>query len=223
MSLSEYHRWTNWIGTDESGKGDYFGSLVVAGVFVDDETCHNLRAIGVADSKKLSDQRIRAIAPQIFETHTNRMAWVELDPPAYNQRYETLRQNGQNLNDMLADLHAGIIQTLIDETNCLNVIVDRFANQEVLRKRVKKSLPDAQLLQVPKAELDIAVAAASIIARYFFLQRIENLSHTYGMTIPKGAVHVVDPGSQFVRNYGKQQLRNVAKLHFRTTSDILAI
>ena len=106
MSLSKYHRWTNWIGTDESGKGDYFGSLVVAGVFVGEETCHDLRAIGVADSKKLSDQKIRAIAPQIFETHTNRVAWVELDPPAYNQRYESLRQNGQNLNDMLADLHA---------------------------------------------------------------------------------------------------------------------
>ena len=148
MSLSKYHRWTNWIGTDESGKGDYFGSLVVAGVFVGEETCHDLRAIGVADSKKLSDQKIRAIAPQIFETHTNRVAWVELDPPAYNQRYESLRQNGQNLNDMLADLHAGIIQTLIDETNCLNVIVDRFANQDVLRKRVEKILPEAQLLQV---------------------------------------------------------------------------
>ncbi|HIA67040.1 TPA: ribonuclease HIII [Candidatus Poribacteria bacterium] len=223
MSLSKYHRWTNWIGTDESGKGDYFGSLVVAGVFVGEETCHDLRAIGVADSKKLSDQKIRAIAPQIFETHTNRVAWVELDPPAYNQRYESLRQNGQNLNDMLADLHAGIIQTLIDETNCLNVIVDRFANQDVLRKRVEKILPEAQLLQVPKAESDIAVAAASIIARYFFLQQIENLSHAYGLTIPKGAVHVVDLGRQFVQIYGKQQLRNVAKLHFRTTSDILAI
>ena len=223
MSLSEYHRWTNWIGTDESGKGDYFGSLVVAGVFVDEEACHELRAIGVADSKKLSDRRIRDIAPRIFEAHANKMAWVELDPPAYNQRYETLQQNGQNLNDMLADLHSGIIQTLINETNCFNIIVDRFANQVVLRKRLEKILPHAQLLQVPKAESDIAVAAASIVARYFFLQRIENLSHTYGLKIPKGAVHVVDPGREFVQSYGKQQLRNVAKLHFRTTSDILAI
>ena len=92
-----------------------------------------------------------------------------------------------------------------------------------MRKRVEKYLPHAQLLQVPKAESDIAVAAASIVARYFFLQRIENLSHTYGLKIPKGAVHVVDPGREFVQSYGKQQLRNVAKLQIRTNSDILAI
>ena len=66
------------------------------------------------------------------------MAWVELDPPAYNQRYETLQQNGQNLNDMLADLHSGIIQTLINETNCFNVIVDRFANQVVCGSVLRK-------------------------------------------------------------------------------------
>ena len=217
------HNWHTWIGTDEAGKGDYFGSLAVAGVYVNSHTHTQLKTMGVRDGKQLSDSQVRKLARKIWENCTDCISLVELGPAKYNKRYDTFRNNGQNLNNLLASLHSEVILDLLNEhTECRHVLVDRFAKEEVLAMQLRRSLNlDIELVQMPKAESDVAVAAASIIARDAFLQRLEQLSRDYQIQLPKGAFQVIDTGKQFVERHGNEALHHVAKCHFRTTTDIL--
>ena len=217
------HNWHTWIGTDEAGKGDYFGSIAVAGVYVNPETCRLLHAVGVRDGKRLSDSQVRKLAHKIRGHCAGGISLVELEPYKYNKQYDTFRNNGQNLNDLLASLHSEVILNLLKEhTECRHVLVDRFAKEEVLATQLRRSPNlDIELVQMPKAESDIAVAAASIIARDAFLQGLEQLSRDYQIQLPKGAFQVIGPGKQFVERHGSEALYHVAKRHFRTTMDIL--
>ncbi len=217
------HNWHTWIGTDEAGKGDYFGSLAVAGVYVNSHTHTLLKTMGVRDGKQLSDSQVRKLARKIREDCADCISLVELGPAEYNKQYDTFRSNGQNLNNLLASLHSEVILDLLNEhTECRHVLVDRFAKEEVLAMQLRRSLSlDIELVQMPKAESDVAVAAASIIARDAFLQRLEQLSRDYQIQLPKGAFQVIDTGKQFVERHGNEALHHVAKRHFRTTMDIL--
>ena len=217
------HNWHTWIGTDEAGKGDYFGSLAVAGVYVNPHTRTLLQTMGVRDGKQLSDSQVRKLAHKIRENCADCISLVELGPAEYNKRYDTFRNNGQNLNHLLASLHSEVILNLLNEhTECRRVLVDRFAKEDVLATQLRRSPNlDIDLVQIPKAESDIAVAAASIIARDAFLQGLEQLSRDYQIQLPKGAFQVIDTGKQFVERHGNETLHHVAKRHFRTTMDIL--
>jgi ribonuclease HIII len=217
-----HHNWAAWIGTDEAGKGDYFGPLVVAGVYVNPEIRQLFHTLGVRDGKKLSDSRVRKLAQEI-QVHCERyISSSDLQPAQYNKRYDLFRKRGQNLNHLLASLHAGVIQDLRKRADCHHILVDRFAKEEVLATQLGVTPnSDIKLVQVPKAESDIAVAAASIIARSVFLQRLEQLSNRYQIQLPKGASQVIDIGKQYVKRHGPESLHYVAKLHFRTTTDIL--
>ena len=217
------HNWHTWIGTDEAGKGDYFGSLAVAGVYVNPDTRTLLETIGVRDGKQLSDSQVKKLAHKMRENCADCISLVELGPAEYNRQYDTFRNNGQNLNNLLASLHSKVISDLLNEhRECRHVLVDRFAKEEVLATQLRRSLNlDIELVQMPKAESDVAVAAASIIARDAFLQRLEHLSRDYQIQLPKGAFQVIDTGKQFVERYGNEALHHVAKRHFRTTMDIL--
>ena len=219
---SERHNWTAWVGTDEAGKGDYFGSLAVAGVYVNPEIRRVLHALGVRDGKQLSDSQVKKLAQEIRMRFSDYISLFEVEPFQYNERYASFRESGQNLNHLLASLHAAAIQNLLKRVDCRHVLVDRFAKEEILAAQLRVTLnPDIELVQMPKAESDIAVAAASIIARDAFLQQLEQLSNKYQIQLPKGASQVIDIGKQFVKQHGAKSLRNVAKLHFRTTTDIL--
>lgn len=217
-----HHNWTAWVGTDEAGKGDYFGSLAVAGVYVDSETREILKTLEVRDGKQLSDSQVRKLAEEMRLHCADNIAWSGLEPTLYNSRYTRFRESGRNLNHLLASLHAEVIQDLVKRVDCRHILVDRFAKEEVLETELQVALnPRIKLVQMPKAESDIAVAAASIIARDIFLQQLEQLSNEYHIQLPKGASQVIDAGKQFVKQHGAAALRHVAKLHFRTTTDIL--
>jgi ribonuclease HIII len=219
---SQHHDWTAWIGTDEAGKGDYFGPLVVAGVYVNPQIREILHTLGVRDGKQLSDSQVRKLAQEMWRRCGDNISWLSLKPTQYNGRYTRFRESGRNLNHLLASLHTGVIQDLLKRANCHHVLVDRFAKEEVLETELQVALnPNIKLVQMPKAESDIAVAAASIIARDIFLQQLEQLSNKYQIQLPKGASQVIDAGKQFVKQHGAESLRHVAKLHFRTTTDIL--
>ena len=223
QSSVSHHDWPAWIGTDEAGKGDYFGSLTVAGVYVDAETREILHTLGVRDGKQLSDSQVKKLAQKIQRHCGGYISLVELEPSEYNTRYDAFKQNGQNLNDLLASLHTEVIQNLRNRyVDCRHVLVDRFAKEEVLATQLQFGTNSrVKLVQIPKAESDIGVAAASIIARDAFLRRLEQLSKDYQIRLPKGAFQVIDAGKQFVKQHGSKSLCRVAKLHFRTTTDIL--
>ena len=217
-----HHNWSAWIGTDEAGKGDYFGSLAVAGVYVNPEIREILHALGVRDGKQLSDSQVKKLAQEMRRRFGDNISWLGLEPVQYNRQYTRCRENGRNLNHLLASLHAKVIRDLVKRVDCGYILVDRFAKEEVLETELQVVLnPNIQLVQMPKAESDIAVAAASIVARDVFLQQLEQLSNKFQIQLPKGASQVIDSGKQFVKQHGAESLRHVAKLHFRTTTDIL--
>ena len=217
-----HHNWSAWVGTDEAGKGDYFGSLTVAAVYVNSEIRELLHTLGVRDGKQLSDSRVRKLAQEMRLHCGDNISQFSLEPTRYNEQYTVFRKRGRNLNHLLASLHTRVIQELRKRVDCRYILVDRFAKEEVLETELQVVLnPSIRLVQMPKAEGDIAVAAASIIARDIFLQELEQLSNKYQIQLPKGASQVIDAGKQFVKQHGADSLRHVAKLHFRTTMDIL--
>ena len=224
QNSKDHYNWPAWIGTDEAGKGDYFGSLAVAGVYVTPDICEILLTLGVRDGKQLSDGRVSKLAEEMRLHCGDNIAWSSIEPTSYNSRYVQLRENGRNLNHLLASLHTEVIKKLLKRVDCRYILVDRFAKEEVLETELQVALnPNIELMQKPKAESDIAVAAASIIARDIFLRQLEQLSNRYQIQLPKGASQVIDTGKQFVKQHGTKSLRHVAKLHFRTTTDILEV
>ena len=217
-----HHNWPTWVGTDEAGKGDYFGALTVAAVYVNSEIRELLHTLGVRDGKQLSDSRVRELAQEMRLHCGDNISQFSLEPTRYNEQYALFRESGRNLNHLLASLHAKVIRDLLTRADCYNILVDRFAKEEVLETELLVALnPNIKLVQMPKAESDIAVAAASIIARDIFLQELEQLSNKYQIQLPKGASQVIGAGKRFVKQHGADSLRHVAKLHFRTTTDIL--
>ncbi len=215
---------TPWIGTDESGKGDYFGPLVSAAVYVDDQILERLAALGVKDSKLLSDKRARELAERIRVLCKDRFSEVVITPEQYNRLYEDFQKEDKTLNHLLAWGHYRALENLLAVVECENIIVDQFANEHYLRSRLFAKNPERKLnlIQMPRAEANLAVAAASILARDRFLTWIENMSRKYG-PLPKGAsAEVVQTARAIVARRGKEELRMIAKLHFKTTQQVLA-
>jgi ribonuclease HIII len=211
------------IGTDESGKGDFFGPLVCAGVYVDAGSAEVLQDMGVRDSKRLSDRRCRELAEGIQATCREQYSVVEISPARYNDLYEQFRREGKNLNTLLAWAHARVLENLLSRVICTRAITDQFADPRFVQAKLQERGKKIDLIQMPRAEVHIAVAAASVLARARFLGRLEALSTEFGMTLPKGASHtVVLAGQVLVKQFGSAALRQVAKLHFKTTTEVLA-
>lgn len=203
------------IGTDEAGKGDYFGDLVVAGVYLDALGELAASRMGVKDSKKLSDKRVREIAHDIKRTFPCEV--VRIAPAKYNELYEKMG----NLNKLLAWAHARVIENLQPRTGAELVVSDQFGQVSVLENALMRSGRSVRLVQITQGERDLAVAAASILARATFLQRLDALSKEVGVELPKGATHVLPVGRQLYQQGGKALLMQVAKLHFKTTEQII--
>jgi ribonuclease HIII len=199
------------VGSDECGKGDYFGPLVVAAVRLEAGDAERLRGGEVRDSKTLSDEACLRLGAALRGRFAHAIA--ELDPPRYNQTYQ---RKGQ-LNDMLADLHAEAITKL--SRPGLRVLVDKFADESLLKRRL--SSLGIRLEQRVRAESNAAVAAASIIARERFLTALKDLGDDHGVDLHKGAGAPVDESARrFVRIHGMEGLVRVAKLHFKNTQKI---
>jgi ribonuclease HIII len=208
------------IGTDEAGKGDYFGPLVIAGVLVDRDSEEKLRRMGVRDSKSLSDTAITKLAPRIKRT-LGRAGYevILIGPKRYNSLYPKLK----NVNKLLGWGHARAMENLLERgTECNLAIADQFGDEGYIKSALMKKGRKIKLIQMPRAEQDVAVAAASILARDVFLKRLRKMGQDYGVEFPRGASRVVDFAKDFVKAQGSQVLEEVAKLHFRTTEKVLS-
>ena len=204
------------IGTDESGKGDYFGPLVIAGVFLPDGQEEVLKEFGVKDSKRTSDGRARELAEIIKNGYAHSV--VSIGPERYNELYAKLR----NMNRILAWGHSRAIENILERIPCRLAITDQFGDRAFVMNALMKKGKRLELIQRPKAEEDLAVAAASLLARAEFLKRLYFLSRDIGVDLPKGASSMVEEaGVQLVRKHGVQILDKVAKKHFKTTGRVI--
>ena len=205
------------IGLDESGKGDYFGPLVIGAVFVDELTEERLITLGVRDSKLLSDNRMLVLAEEIKTLCPHYV--VPIEPKRYNELYAKVK----NLNQLLAWGHAWTLENMLEKVPCDLAVVDKFGDESYLRTVLKEKGRQITVVQQTHAETDIAVAAASILARARFVQQMEQLSKKVSRKLPKGASDpsIVVIGRELVAEYGKDILVEIAKLHFKTTDAIL--
>jgi ribonuclease HIII len=209
------------IGVDESGKGDFFGPLVVAGVYVNESAATAFLDQGVKDSKAISsDRRIAEIAKTIRGTPGCVWNVVPIGPAAYNRLHAKLR----NVNDLLGWGHARVIENLLAKVpGCPRAISDQFGNKNIIARSLMARGKQIELVQRHKAESDLAVAAASILARDEFVRRLVALGREIGVTLPKGASAAVEAaGREVVSQHGAAGLGRVAKLHFRTTQKVVA-
>jgi ribonuclease HIII len=211
------------IGTDESGKGDYFGPLVAAAVYVDASIASKLTSWGVADSKKFSDSKNIELASKILLLCQDKTAIIEIPPERYNALYEQFKSEKKNLNMLLAWGHAKAIEKLLEKTPCENAISDQFADERFILSKLQEKGRGLNLIQMHRAEQNVAVAAASVVARARFLQRLAHLSVQYKIELPKGASgEVIIAAKKLVGKYGNEILRRTAKLHFKTTTSVLS-
>ena len=204
-----------YIGSDESGKGDFFGPLVVAGIAVNEETIEILKTIGVKDSKKLSDTSIDLLASVIRQKIPYDQ--IVLFPKTYNEIYPRFK----NLNHLLAWAHAAVIKTLTDKTGALQALVDQFTAEPLVEYYLRKKGVNLHLKMFPKAETDLAVAGASILARSAFLEGLKALGDSIGTPLKKGASTLVQAQAQeILTTHGKELFPSIAKLHFKTYKDL---
>jgi len=208
------------MGIDESGKGDFFGPLVIAGVFVDGDLPHRLLDLGVKDSKQItSDQKALDLADAIKELIGPRWNAVTISPERYNELYAKFR----NLNRMLAWGHAKVIENLLIRwSGCPRALSDKFADESLIERALQEKGKKIVLEQRTKAESDIAVAAASIIARGAFLDRLKLLGDQLGVKLPKGAsAQVKAVAREIVKKSGPETLKSVCKFHFKTYREVV--
>lgn len=211
------------IGSDESGKGDYFGPLVSACVYVDESIATQLASLGVKDSKALSDTRISELSRKIRSICLDKFVVVEISAERYNQIYTRLINEKKSLNDLLAWAHAKALEEILVRVQCSTAIVDQFADEKLLLEKLQEKGKGLQIVQAHRAESHIAVAAASILARERFINKLDKLGKQYQVKLPKGASkEVVTVARQLVANNGSEILEKVAKLHFKTTKEVLA-
>lgn len=208
------------IGTDESGKGDYFGPLVIAGVYVTKQQEEVLADLGVRDSKRISDNRNKELAKKIEELLGKKcVSIVCISPERYNSLYDEI---GRNLNKVLGWGHARVMENLLSDNVCENAIADQFGDETIIKRALLVKGKSLNLIQSPKAERDIGVAAASILARARFLNELERLGKILGVTLSKGVNSTVESiAKNIYENGGLEKLKQFVKLHFQTTQKII--
>ena len=203
----------SWIGTDEAGKGDYFGPLVVAGVCVDPEMAAMLFRSGVTDSKRLANSEIENMA-KVIETliPRNRVDVVSISPETFNRMYDRM----QNMNDVLIWAHSKVILNLSGKNNCRTAVVDRFF-PESRAGELQSSVSGIEIIPLAHGEREIAVAAASIVASAAFTRKLLQLQDVAGIKLPSGAGSearslfnsiLLEKGMEFLRKVGKTSFRS---------------
>ena len=204
-------------GIDESGKGDYFGPMVIAAVYVEPESARQMAQAGVVDSKAIkSARKIDDLAGKIRSITRGSFSVVAIGPESYNRLYGKFG----NVNRMLAWGHARALENLLERVpDCPRALSDQFGSKQTVLRALMERGRRIVLEQETKAERDVAVAAASVLARSEFVRGIDQLGRRVGVGLPKGAGPQVDRvAGQLFAQGGEQLLRAVAKLHFRTTA-----
>ena len=206
-----------YIGTDESGKGDYFGPLVTAGVLINADSKSALKKIGVRDSKELSDFAIKQMANQIRKIAKDKFSIVRINPEKYNSLYSKIG----NVNNLLGWAHARAIENILDSHKVDYAVSDKFGNPKTILNSLMDKGKTINLHQEIKAEKYTAVAAASILARSEVINWFEINSKKFGIVIPKGASSQVDSTALKLKNQiGEEELKKLVKVHFKTSLKI---
>jgi ribonuclease HIII len=206
------------FGVDESGKGDFFGPLAIAGAYVDRGIARKLLDAGVVDSKRIgSDARICALADTIRKSSLGLVEAVLIGPTKYNELYEKFG----NLNKLLGWGHARVIENLLaKKPDCPKALSDQFADAHVVEQSLLRHGRKIKFEQRPRAESDIAVAAASILAREAFINWLERKGKEMGLRLERGvSAGVKEIAKKIVEMKGPDALRAVAKVHFRTAHE----
>ncbi len=217
----KYHNCSS-IGSDEVGTGDYFGPIVVTASFVKKEDVDYLDSLGVRDSKKMTDETILKVAPEIAKRIQYKSIILS------NQEYNEKHGNSNNMNKIKAILHNKVLYQLVQEVKepYDYIIVDEFAREARYYEYIQES-PQIQrgITFMPKAEdQNLAVACSSVISRYLFLKEFDKLSDSLHIPLPKGAGPIVDSvGEQVVEKYGEEKLKEIAKYNFKNTERILKV
>lgn len=206
------------IGVDEAGKGDYFGPLCIAAVYANSkQEVENLIKLGAIDSKRMKDTKIASLAAKIKKDF--KFVEITIFPKRYNELYTSFK----NLNSLLAWAHASCIEELAKKTGCKKAIIDQFAGEHVVLNALKKKNLSIDLIQRHRGEEDVIVAAASILARANFIQSMKTLGDRFNTILPLGASALVKEKAQsFIYLHGKSELKHVAKLHFKTTGELIS-
>jgi len=207
------------FGIDESGKGDFFGPLVIAGAYTNKALTRSLIDAGVTDSKKVSDKKIQKLSHIIKNSPGIEYDIIVISPSKYNELYKSIG----NLNKLLAWGHSKCIENLCTKKpDCQRALSDQFAKSSVLESSLGKMGKNINLEQRTKAEEDVAVATASILARNHFVEWMNLASKQYNIEIPKGAsMKVKEAGDFLVKSHGIGVLSKIAKLHFKTAQNWL--
>lgn len=204
-----------YIGSDESGKGDVFGPLVIGAFYVNENSKTSLAKLGVKDSKDLTESQITSIAIKLTKKFPDDFEILAIYPEKYNELYKKFN----NLNSLLTWAHSKAINNLLQRKTCTEVISDKFSNQ-ALRINLNMNSQKINLLQIPKAEKYLGVAAASIMARYVFNSWFIK-QKSQGISLPKGASEEVnDFLKNFHANSASNQLKKVGKLHFKNIKNL---
>ena len=209
--------YANTIGSDEVGTGDYFGPIVVTASYVTKEDIPFLESLGIKDSKKMTDEQILKITPQIIKKIP--YYTMTLSNKEYNQRHSEY-----NMNAMKAVLHnKALLEMTKQYKNYDYIVVDQFAEKYVYYNYLRK-VPNVQrnITFITKAEDQcLSVACSAIISRYIFIKEFDKLSKKYNQTLPKGAGPIVDEiGAKLVKEYGIDVLNEIAKTNFKNTEKI---
>jgi ribonuclease HIII len=206
-----------YVGTDESGKGDYFGPLVIAGVYLTPQAGKLLKTLGIRDSKELSDYQIKQLATEIKKMNEIIVDVVLISPEKYNRLYAKMG----NLNRLMGWAHARVVENLLGKCDAGEVISDKFGNEKIILDALQQRGRSINLQQVTKAEKFIAVAAASILARDAMVKWFNTHSKKYKLKIPKGSsLEVESTARNILKKYGEEELNRLVKLHFKTSNKI---
>lgn len=229
-----------YIGTDESGKGDFFGPLIIAGVMIDETNKKLFESLGIKDSKKMKDKDIMVLAHEI-QKHS-----ICSIVPISNIRYNELYISFKNLNKLLAWGHARAIENILEKVDsenkkkaenallagvpfdaskqvieCKYALSDKFGDESLILNALMQKGKTINLEQRVRAESDTAVAAASVLARANFLQRMADLESYYGCKFPKGCNEAVKEAARvFAKQFGVKRLSEVCKAHFKTLHEL---
>ncbi len=206
-------------GVDESGKGDFFGPLVIAAAYVDDFSARKLLEFGVKDSKVIkSDRKIRELAAIIRKTLQGKCVKVVIGPETYNRLYGKFG----NLNRLLAWGHARAIENILEAVpDCPRALSDKFAAESLIQSALMAKGRNIKLDQQVRAESDPAVAAASILAREIFINSLDRMGEELKMEIPRGAGTQADlTAAEIYHKFGEEKLRCFSKAHFKNFSKL---
>ena len=215
----KYHNCSS-VGSDEVGTGDYFGPIVVTAAYVKKEDVEKLEKLGVGDSKKITDEKIKKMTPELIKIVKYRS--MILTNKEYNEKYT----KDINMNKIKAILHNKVLYQIMEEEKPKidYIVVDEFARENRYYEYLK-GIPNIQrnITFMTKAEdKNLAVASASIISRYIFLKEFDKLSDSLHIPLPKGAGKDVDKiGEEIVEKYGEEKLKEIAKVNFKNTDRIL--